>query len=264
VSTAEIESVKGGSDVKVNFGDNDKLSALVASKIEADLLLILTDVEGLYTANPRTDASAKLIPLVEQMTPEIEALAEDPALAAAKQKPRKSEADDGKEQLPAKEVGRGGMKTKLAAASVATQSGCATIIAGGKILGVIDKLFAGEEIGTLFLAKPTPSGKQRWIAFATTVRASLVVNTGARDALTKKKASLLAAGVVEVKGSFERGDVVCICTEDGQEFARGIVNYSSNEARKILGLHSDAIAELVDQRNYDALITRDNIAFIGA
>ncbi len=249
VSTAELETLKSDVGVKVNFGDNDKLSALVASKIDADLLLILTDVEGLYTANPRTSPDAKLIPLVDGVTAQIESLA-----------------DEGESGKPSggSSVGRGGMKTKLAAAHVATHSGCATIIASGKIGGVIDKIFAGEEVGTLFLPKPTKSGKQRWIAFATTVRASVTVNAGALEALTKRKGSLLPKGVLEVKGAFDRGDVVSITNADGQEFARGIVNYSSDETRKILGLHSDAIADLVEQRNYDALITRDNIAFLGA
>jgi glutamate 5-kinase len=243
VSTAEIEAVRPDSEVKVNFGDNDKLSALIASKMEADLLLILTDVEGLYTADPRSDASAKLISTVEAITPEIEALAE------------------GRVDAKAPRVGRGGMKTKLAAARVATQSGCAAIIAGGKTPGIISKIFAGEDVGTLFAAKPTPPGKQRWIAFATTVRASVVVNEGAQEALIRKKASLLPAGVTEVKGSFERGDVVSIVDANGVEFARGIVNYSSDDAKKISGLHSDAIKQLVEHRNYDALITRNNIAF---
>lgn len=244
VSTAELEALRTDADVKVNFGDNDKLSALVASKMDADLLLILTDVEGLYTADPRGDANAELISLVENITPEIDALA-----------------DGRSEQKPGR-VGRGGMKTKLAAARVATQSGCATIIAGGKINQVIDKIFLGHGIGTLFVAKPNLSGKQRWIAFATTVRASLRINEGACNALIQRKASLLPAGVIEVKGIFDRGDVVSITDESGKEIARGIVNYSSDEAKKIFGQHSDAIDKQVEQRNYDALITRDNIAFL--
>lgn len=242
VSTAEIEMLKEGSEVKVNFGDNDKLSSLVASKIEADLLLILTDVEGLYTADPRSGPDAKLISVVEQFTPEIEQLGES---KAASDKP-----------------GRGGIKTKLAAAKVATQSGCAAIIASGKTDNAIGRIFAGEDLGTLFLPHAGLSGKQRWIAFATTVKASLVVNDGARAALKERKASLLPAGVVEVKGHFERGDVVSVVTEDGKDFARGIVNYSSDEAKKVSGLHSGAIDELIVSRNYDALITRDNIVFV--
>jgi glutamate 5-kinase len=242
VSTAEIEMLKEGGEVKVNFGDNDKLSSLVASKIEADLLIILTDVEGLYTADPRSGPDAKLIAVVEHFTPEIEGLGES---KAASDKP-----------------GRGGIKTKLAAAKVATQSGCAAIIASGKTENAIGRIFAGEELGTLFLPHAGLSGKQRWIAFATTIKASLVVNEGAKAALTQRKASLLPAGVVAVKGHFERGDVVSVEDEDGKDFARGIVNYSSDEAKKVSGLHSGAIDELIVSRNYDALITRDNIVFL--
>jgi glutamate 5-kinase len=243
VSTAELEPLKASSEWKVNFGDNDKLSALVASKIDADLLLILTDVEGLYTGDPRSQKEARLIPVVENVTPEIEALAEGKSVEKSK-------------------PGRGGMKTKLSAARIATQSGCATIIAGGKLPSVIDRIFDFEELGTLFLPKPVLSGKQRWIAFATTVKASVVVNDGAREALVHRKASLLPAGVTEVRGSFERGDVISILGDNGEEFARGMANYSSADAKKVSGLHSDAIDDLVESRNYDALITRDNIAFL--
>ncbi|HJQ70607.1 MAG TPA: glutamate 5-kinase [Blastocatellia bacterium] len=239
VSTAEIETVGAPSHVKINFGDNDKLSALVASKIEADLLIILTDVEGLYTADPGGAADAKLIAVVEEVTPEIEALAEGRA----------------------GRVGRGGMKTKIEAARIATRSGCAVIIAGGKIDSVIARIFSGESLGTTFLPSAAIRGRRRWIAFATTVKAAIVVNDGARRALIERKASLLAAGVKEVRGSFERGDAVSILDEQGREFARGIVNYSSEEARKISGHRSDKIDEVIENRNYDALITRDNISF---
>lgn len=240
VSTAELEAVGAASHVKVNFGDNDKLSALVASKIEADLLIILTDVEGLYTANPGSATDAKLIRVVEEVTAEVEALA--------------AEARAGR-------AGRGGMKTKLEAARIATRSGCAVMIAGGKIENVIARIFSGESLGTLFLPSAAIRGRRRWIAFATTVKAAIVVNDGARRALVERKASLLAAGVAEVRGSFERGDAVSILDEQGREFARGIVNYSSAEARKISGLRSDKIDEMIENRNYDALITRDNISF---
>src|SRR5262249_21366221 len=140
-------------------------------------------------------------------------------------------------------AGRGGMRTKIDAARIATHSGCATIIAGGKIPDVIPRIFAGEELGTLFLPQSGLPGKRRWIAFATTVKAALVVNTGARRALEESKASLLAAGVVEVRGAFERGDVVSIVDEKEREFARGIVNYSSAEAGRIVGKHSATIDE---------------------
>lgn len=245
VSTAEIESGKDHQFLKVNFGDNDKLSALVASKVEADLLVILTDVDGLYTDDPRKGQSAKLIPLVPSITNDIEKLASGPA-------------------TPGK-MGRGGMKTKIEAAKTATQSGCAVIIAGGKVPDVIPKLFSSdssEEIGTLFLPQPGLTGKKRWIAFATTVKAALVVNDGAKTALKNAKASLLPAGVVEIRGQFERGDVVGIVDAGGQEFARGIANYSSDEARQISGQHSDAIDAKIEVRNYDAIVTRDNIALL--
>jgi glutamate 5-kinase len=243
VSTAEIESIDASQYVKVNFGDNDKLSALVASKIEADLLVLLTDVEGLFTANPAESSDAQLIPLVEEITTETENLA------------------NGREGRQSR-LGRGGMKTKIEAARIATHSGCATIIASGKLPSVIDRVFAGEEIGTLFLPKSSLQGKRKWIAFATTVKSALVVNDGARRALMESKASLLPAGVIEVRGEFERGDAVSILDEQEREFARGIVNYSGDEARRITGKRSDKIDELVENRNYDALITRDNIAFL--
>src|SRR5437773_1178139 len=243
VSTAEIESRDASSMVKINFGDNDKLSALVASKIEADLLVLLTDVEGLCTANHHEVQGAKLIPLVREITPEIEALAAT---------------GDARETS----VGRGGIGSKLEAARIAIHSGCATIIGGGKLPGIIDRIFAGEDVGTLFLATSGLKGRRRWIAFATSVKAAIVVNQGARAALVERKASLLAAGIVEVRGDFERGAVVSIIDEQEREFARGIVNYSSDEARKISGLHSGKIDELIEERNYDALITRENIAFL--
>jgi len=158
-------------------------------------------------------------------------------------------------------LGRGGMRTKIEAARIATRTGCAAVIAGGKLPDVIARIFAGEDLGTLFLPRPGLRGKRRWIAFATTVKAAVIVNEGARRALVERKASLLAAGVVGVKGAFERGDVVSVFDEQEREFARGIVNYSSAEARKISGLRSDRIDELVEDRNYDALITRDNLYF---
>ena len=241
VSTAELESVEATPHVRVNFGDNDKLSALVASKIEADLLVILTDVDGLYTANP-SSSDAALIPLVDEVTPEIEDLARAGG--------------------PSSQGGRGGIRTKIEAARIAAHSGCATVIAGGRIPGIISRIFAGDEVGTLFLPQPGLPGKRRWIAFATTVKAALLVNAGARRALEERKASLLAAGVIEVRGAFERGDVVSIIDEQEREFARGMVNYSSAEASRIVGQHSAKIDELIENRSYDALVTRDNLALL--
>lgn len=242
VSTAELEVVESALYRKANFGDNDKLSALVASKIEADLLVILTDVDGLYANPPSGSEHPSLIPVIEKVTPEIEKLAEDNR----------------------SKLGRGGMKTKLEAATIATHSGCAVLIANGKLPNIISRVFAGEDLGTFFVPQPGLGGKRRWIANATTVNAALVVNEGARHALLDQQASLLPAGVLEVRGEFERGDVVSILDESEQEFARGIVNYSSAEARKISGKHSDKIDELIENRNYDALIKRENMALLGS
>jgi len=255
VSTAELEPESGPAYKKINFGDNDKLSALVASKMEADLLLILTDVEGLYNQDPDRSGSAELISVVEEVTPEIESLAHQPGSPGAQT--AGASAPNRKSGL-----GRGGIKTKIEAARIATHSGCATIVANGRLPSAIDRVMAGEEIGTLFLPRKGLSGKRRWIAFATSVKAALVVNEGARRALVERKASLLGAGVVQVRGEFDRGDVVSILDEQDREFARGIVNYSGHETRKIIGLHSNKIDELIQDRNYDALITRDNIALL--
>lgn len=240
VSAVELEPVEPASYRKVNFGDNDKLSALVASKIEAELLLILTNVDGLFSYNSKDSAKPKLIPLVKKITPEIEKLATD---AHSK-------------------VGRGGMRTKLEAATIATHSGCAVVMANSKIPGIIEQVFEGNDTGTFFMPQASLPGKRRWIAYATTVTAALVVNEGARQALFKKRASLLPAGVLEVRGDFQRGDVVSILDEKGKEFARGIVNYSSLEARKISGQHSKKIDELIENPNYDALIKRENMALL--
>jgi glutamate 5-kinase len=238
VSTAELEPVDASVRRRVGFGDNDQLSALVASKMEADLLLILTDVEGLYTADPGESPDATLLTRVERITPDVERLAGGARL------------------------GRGGMRTKLEAARIATRSGCAVIVASGRLPNVIDRVFAGEDVGTLFLPNPGLSGKRRWIAFATTVEAEVVINEGARRALLERKSSLLAAGVVEVRGRFDRGDVVGILDESGAELARGIVNYSSAEVARVAGKRSERLDELVENRTYDAVITRDNIAFL--
>jgi glutamate 5-kinase len=241
VSTLELErSLPEDSKTHTPvFGDNDKLSALVMSKVLADLLVIVSDVEGLYTGNPKKDKNAKLIPVVNKITPEIESIAEG-----------------------ASDRGRGGMKTKVEAAKIAVNSGGIAVIASGKILGVLDRIFAGETIGTVFLPTSQLSSKKRWIAYASSLSGELTVNEGAKIALLNKKASLLAAGVVKLEGDFKRGEVVNIADEFGVEFARGIVNYSSEEVSKLIGIHSDNIEYLVNQKNHDALISRDNIVIL--
>jgi glutamate 5-kinase len=239
VSTLELETPQANNERRAVFGDNDKLSALVMSKVAGDLLIILSDVEGLYTGNPRKDEQAQLISVVPAITAEIEQYAEG---AGAR--------------------GRGGMKTKLAAARIAVNSGGLALIANGRQAQVLDRIFAGEEIGTIFLPSAQLTSRKRWIAYASVIAGRVIVNEGAKMALVERKASLLPAGVIELEENFERGDVVSIVDGAGVEFARGIVNYSSAEAAKLLGLHSDNIERLIARKNYDALITRDNIVLL--
>jgi glutamate 5-kinase len=236
VATGELEVMER----TASFSDNDKLSALVAAKLEAQVLVLLSDVDGLFTKNPRGNAEARLIPYVEAITPEIE------ALAGAKSA-----------------RGRGGMLTKLEAARIAMNYGAAAVIANGMKSGVLKRVLAGEEEGTLFAGRGEGlSGKRRWIAYASGVSGRVHINAGALDALVNKNASLLYAGVTRIENRFERGDVVAIVAPEGREVARGIVNYSSEDATKLAGKHSGEIAKLASSKNYDAVITRDNIAFI--
>ena len=238
VSVRELENVKDG--MSVCFSDNDKLSALLSSKIEADLLVILSDIDGLYDANPKENENANLIPVVKEITPELESYACGTVEGSG---------------------GRGGMKTKLEAAKVVTRSGCNMIIANGKIPSIISKIFK-ENLGTLFLPTEVLAGKKRWIAYATNVIGKILINEGAKKAILEKDASLLPIGVTDVINDFQKGDVVSIIDTDGKEFARGIANYDSNSAKKIAGCHSDEIIDILGYKNYDALITRDYIALL--
>jgi len=235
VATSELEVT----DRNASFSDNDKLSALVMSKLEAQLLILLSDVDGLYTDNPRDNPNAVRIPEVDAITPEVAALAG-----------RKSSR------------GRGGMATKLQAAEIAMNSGGMAVIANGTSPGILRRIFAGESEGTLFAGKSEAlSGKRRWIAFASSVAGRIHINAGAMEAITRKNASLLFPGITQIDNEFESGDVVAILNPDGTEIARGIANYSSADATKLMGKQSAEIERLASIRNYDAFVTRDNIAF---
>ena len=238
VSTIELADRLAG--IKVSFSDNDKLSALVSSELDADLLILLSDIDGLYTANPKENPNAELIKEVTEVTDKILSLGTDPS-----------------------EGGRGGMKTKLEAAKLVTRFGGKVLIANGKTPYIINKIFNGEDLGTMFI--PTDenlSGKKRWIGYATNVLGKIVVNKGAKDAILNQYKSLLPIGIVEIINDFKQGEVVSICDENGTEFARGMVNYDSDECRKIAGNHSDNILQTLGYKNYDAVITRDNITHL--
>lgn len=238
VSTLELETLY--KDAHVCFSDNDKLSALVASELDADLLIILSDVNGLYDSNPKENPDAKIIKEVQDVTDEILELA--------------SGVSDG---------GRGGMKTKLEAAKQVTRFGGKVLIANGKLPRVINEIFNANDVGTMFL--PTDeslSGKKRWIGYATNIIGKIVVNEGAKKAVLEKDSSLLPIGVTQVINDFKKGEVISILDENNQEFARGMVNYNSEACSKILGCHSDEILKILGYKNYDAIVTRDNITIL--
>ncbi len=239
VSTLDVALRYVKEDMQVCFSDNDKLSALVASELDADLLIILSDINGLYNDNPKTNPDAELIKSVKEVDDKILALA--------------SGVSDG---------GRGGMETKLKAARLVTRFGGKVLIANGKQPFIIKRIFEGEDLGTMFLpSNENLSDKKRWIGYATNIIGKIIVNKGAKEALLAEK-SLLPIGVVEVKNTFKKGDVISILDEENNEIARGIVNYDSDSCKKVIGCHSDNIAEILGFKNYDAIITRDNITIL--
>jgi len=239
VSTAELDylNIRAGERI---FSDNDRLAALVMSHIEADVLVLLTDVDGLMRLGPTgTKDAAAVIPLVEEISPELKSLALGPS-----------------------EGGRGGMLTKLDAAEIAMQAGGVAVIANGKRPDTLARIFEGEPAGTVFLSKTRMAGKRRWIAYAAGVRGRVVVNAGARDALTGGKASLLASGVVRVEGEFEAAEVVSIVDAEGLEFARGISDYSRGDAEGMIGNGSKGPANGRANGRASVLVKRDNIVLM--
>lgn len=240
VSTEELTSYQEA--FQICFSDNDKLSALVASELDADVLIILSDIDGLYDDNPKINPNAKKISVVEEVTDEFENFAQN--------------------ALNPNGGGRGGMKTKLEAMKVITRSGGTGLIANGTTPHIIKRIFAQEELGTIFLPTENLPNKKRWIAYATNIQAQLTVNDGAKKALIEKESSLLPIGVTAISGDCKKGDIVSILDANGVEFARGMVNYNYSDCKKILGRHSNDILEILGYKNYDALITRDNIALL--
>lgn len=224
---------------EIRYGDNDRLAARVAEMVSADCLVLLSDVNGLYDADPATNAGARLIPQVREITPEIEALA----------------------GMSRTEFGSGGMITKLVAARIGLHAGCATVIASGKRLEPLAAIEAGEPC-TWFIPQRTPlAARKQWIAGTLRPRGHLVIDEGAEKALAAGK-SLLPVGVVAVEGRFERGDAVTVRNGQGRDLARGLVAYGSDEARRIRGRRSEEIEQLLGYRGRDELIHRDNLALL--
>ncbi len=226
---------------EIRFGDNDTLAALVANLVEADYLIILTDQNGLFDRNPREHSDAKLI---------SEASANDNSLMAM--------AEGG-----AGTYGRGGMATKVSAAKLASRSGVSTLIAAGNEKNVIQRLFSGEELGTLLYAEQTPvAARKQWLAGHLQVHGKLTLDDGAVKKLCDSGSSLLAVGVTSVKGEFSRGEMVSCISPSGDEIARGLVNYSSTEIEKIKGQTSEKIEALLGYIDDAELIHRDNLVIV--
>jgi glutamate 5-kinase len=226
---------------EIKFGDNDNLSALVTNLADAHLLMILTDIDGFYSADPRSNPDARLIHLVSGITREVERAAGGTGSS----------------------VGTGGMATKVAAAKKAGQSGVPTIMLNGKVPELIAKAMDGDEVGTLFLpAKKSLTSRKQWIAHTLRPAGRIIVDAGARAALSGQGRSLLPSGIVRVDGAFDRGACVRVCGPDGMEFARGIVDYSHAEIQAVHGHRSGEIEEILGYRYSDEIIHRDNLVVV--
>jgi glutamate 5-kinase len=228
---------------ELKFGDNDVLSAIVAAKLEAQLLVLLTVVDGLFDASPRRNANARIIPVVRNITPDIKKLV------------------FGGKTL----FGSGGMQSKLTAVEYAGLAGIHSIIANGRTRGILKKIFAGEVEGTLFLPRKGRrlSARERWIAFGKIGSGKkIIIDSGAARAMTSKGSSLLAVGIREVIGDFSSGDVVMVSDEEDTLLGKGLINYSSAETRKIMGKKSSEISKILGYMDYDEVIHRDNFVLL--
>ncbi len=224
-------------ELMTTFGDNDRLAAAVASLLSNTLLIILSDVQGVYD-KPPSEPGAQVIPLVKQVDNEVLGLARDTI----------------------SKLSRGGMSSKLKAAQMATTHGHPVVIAGGRTPNIIDAILAGKNVGTMLLPGDRAiKGRRRWIGGAAEVAGKLLLDAGAAKALAKEGRSLLAIGVTGVQGEFSKGAVVSIVSPDGQEIARGLTNYSATDLRRILGKRSDEILAILGQRPYEEVIHRDNM-----
>ncbi|UCB43383.1 MAG: glutamate 5-kinase [Dehalococcoidales bacterium] len=241
VNENDVVAVDEIQEARAKFGDNDNLSAMVANLIDADLLLLLGDTGGLYTADPRHHADARLIPQVDRINRQIEKVASGTV----------------------SESGTGGGITKIQAARLATTSGVLMIIADGREPDVIVRLAAGEAIGTRFLPVTTKlESRERWMLSGLSTRGKLVVDAGAANALRKQNRSLLAAGIEKTEGRFRRGDIVEIHDPDGIRIGCGITNYSSADIDILKGAHSGKIVELLGYDYGSEIVHRNNLVVL--
>jgi len=227
-------------ELRSSFGDNDRLAALVATVLGAPLLVLLSDVDGLFDRHP-SDPAAQRLDVVPRVDSTIEGLARDKAGGLSK----------------------GGMASKIKAARIVTEAGGHCIIACGRHDHVLTEIMAAESVGTLFMGREsTMPAWKRWLGWSADTRGSLHVDAGARAAIIGQGRSLLAAGVTGLEGSFTAGDVVSLIATDGREFARGLANYPSDDLRRIAGLKTEQIVGVLGYAPYDEVIHRDNLAVI--
>lgn len=226
---------------ELKIGDNDTLSAIVATIVDADALLILSDIEGLYTANPQTDGNARLLTEISEITPEIERMAGG---AGSK-------------------LGTGGMYTKIQAAKIAVNAGVAMVIASGAADGVVRRVMEGEPLGTLFPARESHLRvRKSWLAFGKRIMGDIVVDEGCEKALLNQGSSILAAGIMDAEGEFKAGNTVRVLSPDGREIARGIVNYAVEDLKKILGRQTNEFSALLEGEIHEEVIHRDNMVLM--
>jgi glutamate 5-kinase len=226
---------------EIKFGDNDNLSGMVTHLTDADLLIILSDIDGLYTADPKIDATAELIPVVERITAEMERSAGDAHTA----------------------MGTGGMRSKLMTAKKVGAFGAPLVILNGKKNGVMQALFEGVDVGTLFLPKPEKQeSRKHWIAYTVCSNGRVMVDDGALEALMNRGKSLLPGGIARVEGKFKVGDCVTCVDHSGNPFARGLVKYSSADLDRIKGLKTSQIASVLGHKDYDEVIHRDDLVIL--
>lgn len=226
---------------ELKIGDNDTLSATVATLVDADLLVILSDIEGVYTANPQTDPSASLISEIREITPEVEALAGGAGSTR----------------------GTGGMYTKMQAAKMTINAGVAMVIAAGGKDGVIRDIISGQSVGTIFPAKEIHlKVRKSWLAFGTRISGDLVVDGGCERAMLESGSSLLAAGILSVEGNFVKGNTVRVLTMRGREIARGMVKYNADELHRILGKQTKEFSEILGEKLHGEVIHRDDMVLM--
>jgi glutamate 5-kinase len=223
---------------EIKFGDNDTLSALVAGIVDADLLILLSDVDGFYSSDPRLDHNATLLGEIEEITDEME----------------------GNSHNRGSSFSSGGMYTKLKAARICMAAGIPMVIANSSEENVIRRVVDGEPLGTLFIPRTERMhARMKWIAFGSVTQGAVTVDPGAEQALLKRGKSLLPSGVQQVEGEFERGAIIAVCNQAGLEIARGVVNYSDSEIRQIAGKKTTEIEKILGGKDYDEIIHRNNL-----